>query len=63
MPLFRRDGLSPEAQRVLDPLRMTNSSPNFDDEKALRYMEENREHFARDVASIVRDLPVKIESK
>lgn len=63
MPLFRRDRLSPDAQRVLDSFKMVNSSPDFDDEGALRYMEENREHFARDVASIVRDLPVKIESK
>lgn len=56
MPLFRRDKLAPEAQRVADSFKMVNASAEFEDERAAQYMEDNRPFFAADVAVIVNDL-------
>jgi hypothetical protein len=56
MPLFRREKLSPEGQRVADSFKMVNSSGEFEDERAAKYMDENRPFFAADVKAIVSDL-------
>ncbi|MBF0392137.1 MAG: hypothetical protein HQL38_05605 [Alphaproteobacteria bacterium] len=53
MPLFRRDKLQEPAQRVLDSFKMTNTSPEFDDAEAVRYMKANRSFFMKDMDDLV----------
>jgi len=62
MPLFQRDRLSEEAQRVAASYRMTNSAPEFEDDTAAQYMERNRPFFQADVAGIVRNLALRDKS-
>ncbi|MBC7906632.1 MAG: hypothetical protein H7Y60_07790 [Rhodospirillaceae bacterium] len=63
MALVRRDRLSPEAQKVADAIRMTNTSPVFKEEDAQDYISANRSHFAADVASVVARLDLSAVSE
>lgn len=45
MSLLRRSELPKEALVVLDSLTMENSSPLFDDEAAMNYVDANRDLF------------------
>lgn len=63
MALVRRDRLSPEAQKVADAIRMTNTSPEFKEDLAQDYINANRTHFAADVASVVDCLDLSAVSE
>ncbi|MBC7951506.1 MAG: hypothetical protein H7Z12_06735 [Rhodospirillaceae bacterium] len=48
---------------MADAIRMTNTSPEFQEEVAQDYINANRSHFAADVASVVVRLDLSVVSE
>lgn len=53
MSLFKREKLTPSAKKATDSFKMTNTSPEFQEERAVQYIQDNDEHFAKDASDFV----------